>query len=175
LTFVLWAAYALVIAALLFVPVMLASKRRIEAITFKKIAGFLLMGAGIIGALNALIAVAAASWGMDTRLPYGSGALVYLLPVLGLPAFVLLTFASAQVLAWAQWSLAIGSALSFPLNDYFERAASGVPPRTSAEDIFGMLLNGFTLILIAVAVLVQLAAFCQRREKAQPTKTVPQN
>jgi len=92
------------------------------------LANGLLLIAGIISALAALIALAAAAWGMDTRLPWVLGIYMYLLPALTLPSFLLLLWIHVRYFARVLWLLTLGEPFAFYFGDKAERLSSGMKP-----------------------------------------------
>jgi hypothetical protein len=126
----------------------------------------LLLIAGILSGLMMLISISAAAWGMDTRLPWGLGVYMYLIPALSLPAFLLLKF-SIHALSRTLWLLAVISGPAFFLGDRADRIATGLRPLTGPREIIGTFLNAFTLLYLAISVLVQMAALCDRNHRSE--------
>jgi hypothetical protein len=75
----------------------------------------LLVLAAACSGLLSLMCLAAAAWGMNTRLPWGLGILMYLIPALSLPAFIVLKFGSVRTLSSVLWLMALASSLAFIL------------------------------------------------------------
>jgi xanthine/uracil permease len=80
-----WMGLLITIAAVIGVPLRLAAKPPIKPQTLSRLTVLLLWSAGILSGLMTLIALAAAAWGMDTRVPWGLGLYMYLIPALSLP------------------------------------------------------------------------------------------
>ena len=114
---------------------------------------------------SAFVCLAAAAWGMNTRLPWGLGIYMYLTPALSVPAFLLLRFSSVRTLSLVLWFLTVASSFAFYFGDKADRMASGMRPISDPGERLGMFFNAFTLVLIAILVLVQLASVCTTREK----------
>jgi hypothetical protein len=158
--FVLWAASIIAILAGISVPLRIASGPPITPTALQAMRTFLLWIAGIVSSLMTLIVLAAAAWGMDTRLPWGLGIYSYLLPALSLPAFLLLLTCRVQVLANIFWLLTAIFPFAWYFGDRAERIATHLPPLTDPHEIFGTFLNAFTILFVAISILVQLAAVC---------------
>jgi hypothetical protein len=125
----------------------------------------LLATAGAFSGLLLLICLAAAAWGMNTHLPWGLGVLMYLIPALSLPTFVILKLGSVRLLSFVLWLLATTSSFAFYFGDRADRLASGLRPITDLQERIGMFFNAFTLMLLGIAVLVQVASVCASWEK----------
>jgi hypothetical protein len=131
----------------------------------------LLWIAGILSGMMMLISLAAAAWGMDTRLPWGIGIYMYVIPALSLPAFVLLKF-SVRQLSGVLWLLTSFNSFAWFFGGRAERIASGGKVLSGPLPTAGMILNGFTLLYLVISALVQLAALCQPKGEAQMASTV---
>jgi hypothetical protein len=125
----------------------------------------LLIAASVFSGFLLLISLAAAAWDMNTSLPWGLGVLMYLIPGLSLPAFLVLKFGSVRLLSLVLWFLTVASSFVFYFGDRADRVASGLRPIADSEEQVGMFLNAFTLFLLGIAVLVQVASMCASREK----------
>jgi hypothetical protein len=147
------------------IPLWLARKTPVSTTTLSGLRTILLCIAGIVSTFTALIALAAAAWGMDTRLPWGLGVYMYLIPALTLPAFLLL-LVSVRTLSRALWILATLCPFAWYFGDRADRIASGFRP-LAAQASLGMFFNAFTILLVMIAVIAQLAALCKRREQRQ--------
>jgi hypothetical protein len=99
----------------------------------------LLVVAAVCSGLLSLICLAAAAFGMNTSLPWGLGILMYLIPGLGFPAFVILKFGSVRVLSYVLWLMTLASSLAFYFGDQADRLASGLRPITNPTERIGML------------------------------------
>lgn len=163
---VLVAGVAIAAITLIVVPVRLASKSRVDPQRLSMTRVGLLWLAGIASGLMTLFILAAAAWGMDTRLPWGLGVYPYLIPALSLPAFLLLRITSPITLSRAFWLLTVLCGTAWYFGDRAERIASGLRQVTDPLENLGMFLNAFTILLVAISVLVQVAAICWRRERA---------
>jgi hypothetical protein len=126
----------------------------------------LLWIAGVLSGLMMLISMAAAAWGMNTRLPWGIGVFTYLLPALSLLAFLLLQF-SVRLLSRALWALTLLNSLVWLFGDRADRIASGIKLLSDPVQIAGMFLNGFTLLYLIISVLVQIAALCEHKRESR--------
>ena len=165
------AALLLAVAAAITIPVRLAAKTPIEPATLSRVTVGLLWLAGILSALMTLAIMAAAAWGMDTRLAWGLSVYPYLVPALSLPAFLLLRIASPLVLSRVLWFLTAACGVACYFGDRADRMASGVRLVSDPLENLGMFLNAFTILFVAISLLVQMAAVCRRREETQ-TKLV---
>ena len=85
-SFVMVVGLVVAIVALIAVPSMVRFGASIPSQTLAVIRATLLWIAGVFSGLMTLMILAAA-WGMDTRLPWGLGIYMYLIPALSLPAF----------------------------------------------------------------------------------------
>lgn len=166
MSFLMVAGFVVTIIAVIAVPLLLHSRASNSSQTLAASRTVLLTIAGILSGLMMLISFAAAAWGMDTRLPWGLGIYMYLVPALSLPAFLLLKF-SVRTLSRALWLLAIISGPAFFFGDRADRIASGFEPLSGPREITSMVLNGFTLLYLIIAVLVQLAALCARNSRSE--------
>ena len=173
--FVIVAAFVMTAIAVITIPLRFAKGNPIAAQTLSRMAVFLLWIAGILSGLLTLAALAAAAWGMDTRLPWGLGVYMYLIPVLSLPAFLLLLFSSLRALSHVLWFLTVASAFAFYFGDRADRIASGMQPITDRMDSLGMFLNFFTILFVLISTLVQLAAVCKGREQRQTRTAIQSN
>ena len=126
--------------------------------------GFLAIAAACSGLLS-LICLAAAAWGMNTRLPWGLGVYMYLIPALSLPAFAILKFGSVRTLSYVLWLLTLTEPFAFYFGDRADRLSSGLRPITNTTERIGMFFNAFTIVLFGIAVLVQAASICASRER----------
>jgi hypothetical protein len=126
---------------------------------------FFLVVAGVLSGLLSLVCLAAAAFGMNTRLPWGLGIYMYLMPALSVPAFLVLRFSSVRTLSLVLWFLTVASSFAFYFGDQADRVASGLRPISDPKERLGMFFNAFTLVLIAISVLVQLASICKSRAK----------
>jgi hypothetical protein len=115
---VLTVAIVVAVIAFVWIPLRLAAKTPVPTGQLAGIKTGLLSVAGVLSAFTALMAAAAAAWGMDTRLPWGLGIYMYLIPVLSLPAFLLL-FVSVRSLSRFLWMLTI---LNPPASYFGDRA-----------------------------------------------------
>jgi len=154
------------IVAVIAVPLLLHSGASISSQTLIATRAVLLWIAGILSGLMMLISFAAAAWGMDTRLPWGLGIYMYLIPALSLPAFLLLKF-SVRTLSRTLWLLAVISGPAFFFGDRADRIASGFKPLSDPREMTGMFLNAFTLLYLIISVLVQIAAVCSRNSSSE--------
>jgi hypothetical protein len=144
----------------------LASKAPIAMNALSSSRKILLWIAGVFGAFTALIALAAAAWGMDTRLPWGLGLYMYLIPIMTLPAFLLLLF-SVRALSRVLWILATLCPFAWYFGDRADRIASGLRPLSAPSEILGMFINAFTILLVMIALIVQAANLYKRKEQRQ--------
>lgn len=163
---VLIAAYSLALLAGIALPLRLAAKSRIEPQMLSGIRVGLLWIAGMLSGLMAIFALAAAAWGMDTRLKWGLGVYPYLIPVLSLPGFLLLRISPPRVLARVLWFLTAACGVAWYFGDRADRISSGLPLISDPLENLGMFLNAFTLLFIAISLLVHMAAISWRRQKA---------
>ena len=165
-SFLMVAGLVVTIVALIAVPLLLRSgaSNSSQAIAATRIV--LLWIAGILSGLMMLGSLAAAAWGMDTRLPWGLGLYMYLIPLLSLPAFLLLKF-SVRTLSRTLWLLAVINGPAWFFGDHADRIASGLKPLSGPREITGMFLNAFTLLYLVISVLVQLAALCSRNSRSE--------
>ena len=85
--------------ALIGLPLRLIARPQLNPRTLVRIAVSLLWAAGILSGWTTLLALAAGAWGMDTRVPWGLGVYMYLVPALSLPAFLLLGVSSLPTLS----------------------------------------------------------------------------
>jgi hypothetical protein len=108
----------------------------------------LLVLAAACSGLLSLMCLAAAAWGMNTRSPWGLGILMYLIPTLSLPAFIVLKFGSVRTLSSVLWLMALASSLAFYFGDQADRLASGLRPITNPTERIGMFANAFTEVLV---------------------------
>jgi hypothetical protein len=175
MSFVLEAAFVITAIAVIAISLRLAKGNLIAAQTLSRTTIFLLWSAGILSGLLTLAALASAAWGMDTRLPWGLGVYMYLIPALSLPAFLLLIFSSLRALSRVLWFLTVASAFAFYFGDRAERIASGMQPIADRMDILGMFLNFFTILFVFISILVQLAAVCKLREQRQTNTAIQSN
>jgi hypothetical protein len=172
--FLLWPASIVAVLAGVFLPLRLAAGPPIRPSVLQATRTMLLWMAGLLSGLMTLIILAAAAWGMDPRLPWGLGIYPYLLPALSLPLFLLLLVCHVQVLANAFWLLTAIFPFAWYFGDRVERIATHLQPLTDPLEIFGSFLNVFTLLLIAISILVQLAAVCDLKAKRDPkSATLP--
>jgi hypothetical protein len=174
MSFVLEAAFVITAIAVIAISLRLAKGNPISAQTLSRMTVFLLWIAGILSGLLMLSALAGAAWGMDTRLPWGLGVYMYLIPALSLPAFLLLLLSSLRTLSRVLWFLTIASAFAFYFGDQADRIASGIQPISDQMEILGTFSNYFTILFVLISTLVQLAVVCKRREQHQ-TKTAIQS
>ncbi len=107
--------------------------------------------------------MAGAAWGMDTRLAWGLGIYLYLIPALSLPLFLLLFFFSVRTFSRAFWLIPLICPFAWYFGDRAYRVDSGWKPISDPVQIFGMFFNAFTILLIAIAIIIQLAAMCEHR------------
>ena len=126
----------------------------------------LLIFASVISSVMTLIVLAAAAWGMDTSLPWGLGIYPYLIPALSLPAFFLLRI-SVSALSRTYWALSIANGFAWYFGDQIDRSVHGLKPNPDPDwwHIPGVFFNFFTILLVLISVLIQLAAFCKVKEK----------
>jgi hypothetical protein len=158
-----------VLVAGLSMRLILGQPLRAEALS--TLVTILLWMAGCLSFLMTLITLAAAAWGMNTRLPFALGILQFLVPALSVPAFLLLRFWSVSILSRVFWCLTICNAVAWGLADQAERATSGFRPLSGLER-FGTFLNAFTIVLLLVSSLVQLAAVCRHKQRVQVEASV---
>jgi hypothetical protein len=151
--------------ALLIVPMGLRFGNPILVKNISSVRMLLLVAGSAFSGFLLLICLAAAAWGMNTSLPWGLGVLMYLIPALSLPAFLTLKFGSVRLLSLILWLLTIASSFAFYFGDKADRFASGLPPITDSKEKIGMFLNAFTLLLLGIAALVQVASMCASWEK----------
>ena len=155
------------------IPLLLRSGASISLQTLAVIRTALLWMGGVLSGLMMSMSFAAAAWGMDTRLPWGLGVYMYMIPALSLPAFLLLKL-SSRALSRALWLLTFINAPAWFFGDRADRIASGLKPLSDPREITGMLLNSFTLLYLIISVLVQLSELCGRKgqTKLAPTQRV---
>jgi hypothetical protein len=172
-SFLLLVGLIVAIIAAIAVPLFLRPGVSISSHTLFRVRAALLWFAGILSGLMMLISLAAAAWGMNTRLPWGLGVYMYLIPALSLPAFLLLKF-PGRTLSPALWLLTVLNAPVWFFGDRADRLASGLKPLSGPSEITGMFLNAFTLLYIIISVLVQLAELCGRKSQTElaPTQGV---
>jgi hypothetical protein len=151
--------------ALLTVPVGLKLGNPILLTNVRLVRTLLLIAASVFSGFLSLMCLAAAAWGMNTRLPWGLGVLMYLIPALSLPAFLVLKFGSVRLLSVVLWVLTVASSLAFYFGDRTDRATTGLRSITDSKEQVGMFLNAFTLFLLGIAVIVQVASTCASWEK----------
>lgn len=163
-SFLMVAGLVVTIVALIAVPSLLRSGASNSPQKLAATKAVLLWIAGILSGLMMLISFAAAAWGMNTRLPWGLGVYMYLIPALSLPAFLLLKF-SVRTLSRTLWLLALISGPAFFFGDRADRIASGLRPLSGPREIIGTFLNAFTLLYLIISALVQLAALCSRNSR----------
>ena len=132
----------------------------------RELSSVLLILAAVCSGCLSLVCLAAAAWGMNPSLPWGLGILMYLIPALGFPSFAILKFSSVRVLSCVLWFMTLASSVAFYFGAQAERLASGLRPITVATERIGMFANAFTIVLIGIAVLVQVASVCASRESA---------
>ena len=89
---------------------------------------------------------------------------MYFAPMLSLPALSLLAFGKLRLLARVLWLLTLASSFTFYFGDQAERLASGLRPINDTSERVGMFANAFTLVLLGIAVLVQMASACASKE-----------
>lgn len=171
MSFVIGIGLVLALIAAIALPLHLAFSTSVTATTLLRIS--FLWIAGILSGLMTLAILAAAAWGMDTRIPYGLGVYPYLIPALSLPAFLLLRFASLPALSRTLWFLTAACAVAWYFGDRADRIASGMRPISNPTEIFGIFFNAFTILFLIISVLVQFADVCRRREQ-NLTKTQKQ-
>ncbi len=159
-----------VVIAAIAIPLRLAGKTPISTSALSGLTTILLWIAGAFSGFTALIALAAAAWGMDTRPPWGLGVYMYLIPALSLPAFLLLLFSTVRTLSRFLWALTILNPFAWYFGDRADRIASGMRPISDPMEIFGMFINAFTILLVMISVMVQLADICKRREERESRK-----
>jgi hypothetical protein len=162
-----WMGLLITIAAVIGVPLRLAAKPPIKPQTLSRLTVLLLWSAGILSGLMTLIALAAAAWGMDTRVPWGLGLYMYLIPALSLPSFLVLRFSNLATLSRVFWFLTIACAFAWYFGDQAERTFSGLRPLFGSRDILGTFFNAFTIVFVMISVLVQLAEVCWRRDPSK--------
>lgn len=156
-----WSAAFITVIALIGIPLRLAVSPKLKSQTLSGITAFLLVAAGVFSGFATLIALAAAAWGMDTHLPWGFGVYQYLLPALSLPSFLLLLIAPVSILSRALWFLTLATGIAW----YFAaRAEDHLLGRWPMERL-GMFFNAFTLLLIMISILVQLASLCRSKQQ----------
>lgn len=169
-SFLMVAGLVLTIISVIAVPLLLRSRAPNSLQTIAATKVVLLWIAGILSGLMMLISLAAAAWGMDTRLPWGLGVYMYLVPALSLPAFLLLRF-SVHTLSRTLWLLAVINGPAWFFGDRADRIASGLKPLSGPREISGTFLNAFTLLYLIICVLVQLAALCSRNSRSESLPT----
>lgn len=165
-SFLMVAGVVVTIIAVIAVPFLLRSRASNSSKTLAGTRAVLLWIAGVLSGLMMLTSFAAAAWGMDTRLPWGLGVYMYLIPALSLPAFLLVKF-SVRTLSRTLWFLSFINGPAWFFGDRADRIASGLKPLSGPLEITGMFLNGFTLFYVIISVLVQLAALCSRNSRAE--------
>jgi hypothetical protein len=170
LSFVIVAALVVTVVAMVGIPLMLSLGKSIAPQTVSVIKVALLWIAGVLSGLMTLMILAAAAWGMDTRMPWGLGIYMYLIPALSLPAFFLLKF-SVRTLSIVLWLLTVSNAIAWFFGDRADRLASGMRPLSDPNEILGMFLNAFTLLYLVISVLVQLAELCTRKGRCDLAST----
>ena len=146
MSILMWVGLLITIVAVIGVPLRLAANPPIKPQTLSGLTILLLWSAGILSALMALIALAAAAWGMNTRLPWGLGVYMYLIPVLSLPSFLVLRFSNPTTLSRVLWFLTVACAFAWYFGDQAERTFSGLRPLSGSRDILGTFFNAFTII-----------------------------
>jgi hypothetical protein len=109
---------------------------------------------------------------MDTRLPWGLGIYMYLLPALTLPCFLLLLWIHVRYFARVLWLLTLAEPFAFYFGDKADRLASGMTPLSDPWEIFAMFFNAFTLVMIAISMLALLAAVCKKNAEVQVDNTI---
>ena len=163
MSFMMLSGLTITLIAMAGVPLCLMFDQRTSSETLPRLSFLLLIVAGILCGFMTLFILAAAPWGLETRVPLGLGVYPYLIPALSLPAFLLLRFWSPSVLAAVFWGLTTACAVAWYFGDRAERAFEHLRPVTDPTEKLGMFFNAFTLIYIMISVLIQLAAFCGRR------------
>jgi len=153
------------VAAIILIPWSLRTNSSIVLDRLALIGSLLVSFAAILSGFLALLSLVAAAWGMNTRLPWGLGIYIYLMPALSLPAFLLLLFSTVQWLSRVLWLLTVASSLAFYFGDKADRIASGLRPISDPQQLVGMFLNAFTLLLFAIAVIVQSGSICMTRHR----------
>jgi hypothetical protein len=163
-SFLLLAGLIITVTSVCAVPFLLRAPISPQTLAIAK--GVLLWIAGVLSGLMMLISMAAAAWGMNTRLPWGIGVFMYLLPALSLPAFLLLKF-SVRLLSRGLWALTLINSFVWLFGDRADRIASGIKLLSDPLQIAGMFLNAFTLLYLIISVLVQIAALCEHKRESR--------
>jgi hypothetical protein len=153
-----------VLIAIIGVPILLFGGMNPQPKTLSQVTLSLLWFSGVTSGFTTLIALAAAAYGMDTRVPWGLDIYPYLIPALGLPSFLLLRIFSITALSRLSWVLTVSCSIAWYLGDKAERVHSGLRPITDQRELVGTALNAFTLLLLAISILLQLAGMCRQRE-----------
>jgi hypothetical protein len=96
---VMWSSLLITAVALIGLPLRLITSPQLNSRALTSIAVSLLWVAGILSCWTTLLALAAGAWGMDSRVPWGLGVYMYLVPALSLPAFLLLRVSSLPTLS----------------------------------------------------------------------------
>ena len=163
-SFLLLAGLIITVTSVSAVPFLLRAPISPETLAIAK--GVLLWIAGVLSGFMMLISMAAAAWGMNTRLPWGIGVFMYLLPALSLPVFLFLKF-SVRLLSRGLWALTLLNSFVWLFGDRADRIASGIKLLFDPLQIAGMFLNAFTLLYLIISVLVQIAALCQHKRESR--------
>jgi len=151
---VVWAFAVIVVCAMVWGLVLLLPGKQVSANTLKRMRLTLLILAGVGGGYVSLAASGAALW---------SGVVFpFLAPALVLPAFLLLLLGSTRILAGIMWLLTAVS----PIDWYLSLRMEAAHPVSSA-DALSALFNFFTLLVICISMLVQIAALSERKEFSQ--------
>jgi len=163
--YVLIAALLISLAAVIVIPLRLASKTRIGPEMLRRMTLGSLWIAGILSGLMSIVILAAAAWGMDTHIAWGLGIYPYLIPALSLPPFLLLLIATPQTLSRVLWFLTGACGIAWYFGDRADRIASGMALVSDPLRNLGTFLNVCTLLFVAISLLVQMAAIFRRREQ----------
>lgn len=153
-----WTFAVIVVFALIWGLVLLLPGRQVSAHSLKRMRLTLLVVAAVGGICVTLSASGAALW--------GGNIFPFLAPALVLPAFLLLLLGSTRILAGIMWLLTAAS----PVDWYLSLRMEAVRPVTST-DAAGALFNFFTLLMICISLLVQVAAFGERSELSKREHT----
>lgn len=124
---VMWSGLLITVVALVCLP-LFYRKPTTQPRVLARIAVLLLWAAGILSCWTTLLALAAGAWGMDTRVPWGLGVYMYLVPALSLPAFLLLLVSSLPTFSRVLWCLTLACAFAWSFGDEAGRRFSKLPP-----------------------------------------------
>jgi hypothetical protein len=94
---------------------------------------------------------------------WGGELFPILVPMLLLPAFLLLTYGNIGQLSFISWFLTVASSIAFYAGMLMDNAVSPHPLQNARVVDLGYLFNPFTQFVALASVLLQLAAFCRKR------------